>query len=194
MAPSAAEHRGPDPSPDGSARPHAIRHAADSRHPESRRRNSSRQEGAKYGDGAEIACTFPRVGRPAAATAEEGTVSASSKTGRGLNWDLRRSASDKPRPILRVCSQVRVYPHSATAKPYCPSTVARQIATIQNKTANPTDVVRGLSRRSEGRGAESISGGRISRRLNQALNVVGYQAIGCKILGTRDSHRSHAAS
>jgi len=40
------------------------------------------------------------------------------------------------------------------------------LATIQNKTG-----VHGLTRRSEGRGAESIRGGRISRRPNQALDV-----------------------
>ena len=41
--------------------------------------------------------------------------------------------------------------------------------------------MRGLIRRGEGRGAETIRGERISRRLSQALDVaLGYQAIGYK--------------
>jgi hypothetical protein len=77
MAPPAAESCGPDPPPDGSARPHASRHGADPRHPEPSQRNSSRQEGAEYGDGAEITRQLPRPGRPIAAAAEEGAIPAS---------------------------------------------------------------------------------------------------------------------
>ena len=65
---------------------------------------------------------------------------------------------------------------------------ARQIATHSEQNCEPrADVVRGLTRRGEGRVAEGSRGGRMSRRPSQTLDV----ASGVKLSVTRYSVRAN---
>ena len=69
--------------------------------------------------------------------------------------------------------------------------MARQIATIQSKTTNPAR----MSFAAYSDAAKVVALRPSPRRLSQALDVaLDYQAIGYKILGTRDLHRSHTPS
>jgi len=75
--------------------------------------------------------------------------------------------------------------------------LARQIATIQNKTANParmsfaalTDAAKAAALKHQRR--KDISPLPYGSKPGLGRRI-GYQAIGHKVLGTRDLHRSHA--
>jgi hypothetical protein len=82
VAAPTTEHRGTDPAPHGSARPHAGGHGPDPRNAEPGQRGPWGQEGTEHDDGAAIACTLPCARRPAHSTPKAGATD--DQAGRGL--------------------------------------------------------------------------------------------------------------